>query len=218
MDWPLSRFNPLPTRRPGERRRREVGVARRVRFQSAPDPKAGREKVWPETAQLHWMFQSAPDPKAGREAPLGLQPPRRLQFQSAPDPKAGRETHFSGSTTTREVSIRSRPEGRERVLPRPSRTALNVSIRSRPEGRERGARASKTGPSITVSIRSRPEGRERGEDLEIGPSHPRVSIRSRPEGRERVPIGGGLDRSVVFQSAPDPKAGREYRSAKPTWG
>ena len=37
----------------------------------------------------------------------------------------------------------------------------------------------------------------------------RVSIRSRPEGRERVTGNPTTTVTAVFQSAPDPKAGRE---------
>ena len=92
-----------------------VPTARGPKFQSSPDPKAGRNPVVPGgerpgrqvpilarpegRAQPHQgaglvyrlTFQSSPDPKAGRNffaAPLA----ELLldQFQSSPDPKAGR--------------------------------------------------------------------------------------------------------------------------------
>ena len=68
-------------------------------FQSAPDPKAGRE--WLQQAHLlnYWVFQSAPDPKAGREMRSPQAQRSGRWFQSAPDPKAGRERRCRPWTT-----------------------------------------------------------------------------------------------------------------------
>ena len=138
------------------------------------------------------MFQSAPDPKAGREDDDSLISDLIQMFQSAPDPKAGRERgRVDAVLRGHVVSIRSRPEGRERVVRwnrcRATPTGFNPLPTRRP-GERPGPR----------SARGQPE----------------VSIRSRPEGREREPaLGGGIGASYQFQSAPDPKAGREFTGA-----
>ena len=63
----------------------------------------------------------------------------------------------------------------------------SVSIRSRPEGREKGRHRHANATSSDVSIRSRPEDREKARTM-LGADRGivAVSIRSRPEGREKV--------------------------------
>ena len=190
------------------------------------------------------MFQSAPDPKAGRESP-GPGSKRHRPSVSIRSRPEGRERVGRRRLDQRHrtVSIRSRPEGRERVRHsgRPSRSIIcfNPLPTRRPgESRITGSE------SITswVSIRSRPEGRERVRGLPRRPVEFRVSIRSRPEGRERgcgncwptaaasgfnpLPTRRPGERLWVdaflgpghkFQSAPDPKAGREVGVCAATW-
>src|SRR5207244_3408421 len=70
--------------------------------------------------------------------------------------------------------------------------------------------------NVEVSIRSRPEGREERPGLRDDGRRDRVSIRSRPEGREEQAMSGqSLRVPGQFQSAPDPKVGRnKYRAER----
>ena len=183
-------FNPLPTRRPG----------------GTGFPLAGR--------QAAELFQSAPDPKAGRNP-----------------------TDTSAWCDECLVSIRSRPEGREELArpPAPRRGAA-VSIRSRPEGREepderfafssRNAFQSAPDPKAgrnrarqaenddAIGFNPLPTRRPGGTDLDadrVGAGE--VSIRSRPEGREEPAAAEHSGTDNLFQSAPDPKAGRNVAAS-----
>ena len=156
-------------------------------------------------------FQSAPDPKAGRNH---LARPRRLragQFQSAPDPKAGRNgspSLPSGWGCSFNPLPTRRPGG---TSPRRGRgQGPPVSIRSRPEGREEPPdNAEPTGPASFNPLPTRRPGGT-GLKCRIWYRLP-VSIRSRPEGREELAISARpIPRRKWFQSAPDPKAGRNH--------
>ena len=86
-----------------------------------------------------------------------------LRFQSAPAPKDERYRQCDVDYVwAAQVSIRSRPEGREIPGQRNERVQVGwqVSIRSRPEGREILVVLGFLGVGHIVSIRSRPEGRE----------------------------------------------------------
>jgi len=93
----------------------------------------------------------------------------------------------------------------------------NVSIRSRPEGREIPALPPEPERVACVSIRSRPEGREIPETRRFAEAIGVVSIRSRPEGREIHANRQTRAATNTFQSAPDPKAGRysQFRQRPP---
>ena len=158
---PANCFNPLPTRRPGERSiavgfRRIIGVSIRSRPEGRGGAWIAGITVTPQT------FQSAPDPKAGREHDRPADCPRHVMFQSAPSPKAGREDQFSEAVPPVLVSIRSRPEGRERAqssYPATTHVRLFQSAPGPKAGRK--VAATNVASALSVSIRSRPEGRER---------------------------------------------------------
>ena len=112
-------------------------------------------------------------------------------FQSSPDPKAGRSlTHRRLAQAHRGVSILARPEGRAQHLLQLHQRAGHrpVSILARPEGRAQPPRAA----------------------CGSGPGH---SFNPRPT---RRPGAAAAAATVVmalpmFQSSPDPKAGRSLR-------
>ena len=189
-------------------------------FQSAPDPKAGREFPGPRRAGIPHEVSIRSRPE-GRERGAGGSaanggggfnplPTRRpgesglarddvmpaLRFQSAPDPKAGRELGLRGLLLGLiEVSIRSRPEGRERVLPscpynRPLSCFNPLPTRRPGESHRRHDRFHRLDGFNPLPTR-RP-----GES-------PRRATRWR---------------SPTFQSAPDPKAGREPIGSELTGG
>ena len=177
-------FNPLPARRPGESDRMLGGHDEsRSAFQSAPGPKAGRKRMLGDQQSRTYMFQSAPGPKAGRKHGDAGSPSLR-SFQSAPGPKTGRKSPVGQSAGRAHVSIRSRPEGREKGRFDRSRSRPHSLFQSAP-----GPKAGRKASRFAVSQADR------------------VSIRSRPEDREK----DGLVEpscSMEFQSAPGPKAGR----------
>ena len=204
-----SRFNPLPTRRPGESRVARI-VAWVDQFQSAPDPKAGREARHSGRRNLIECFNPLPTRRPGERPPIGGCPVRlEVSIRSRPE---GRErARWRLATATGIVLFQSAPDpkaGREGPTRPPSRpgSGFNPLPTRRPGESREGAGVGRDG---LVSIRSRPEGRERGNDAVTPRPGRRVSIRSRPEGRERAYVRASPKTSSGFQSAPDPKAGRE---------
>ncbi len=132
-----------------------------LKFQSSPDPKAGRNDsgineerqrlnvpilTRPEgRAQRHerrrdlqWpRFQSSPDPKAGRNVVTAIEPHAEPQFQSSPDPKAGRNV-FASVGLAATYAFQSSPDpkaGRNGVRGQAQLRYCPVPILARPEGR-----------------------------------------------------------------------------------
>ena len=132
-----------------------------------------------------------------------------FRFQSAPDPKAGRNIPPSGKFGVAiRVSIRSRPEGREEPGGGTVAGAL-IEFQSAPDpkaGRNDVARKRWLNRYCFNPLPTRRPGGTR--DVRLGEVADPVSIRSRPEGREEPRRGTWCRGSIRFQSAPDPKAGR----------
>ena len=208
-------FNPLPARRPGESDLAVELVEGDHGFQSAPDPKTGRKADLNAARNIALRFQSAPDPKTGRErhAAGECRSSKQCSFNPLPARRPGERLEHCRAAQRQHivVSIRSRPEDREKAARRSPRPRDGrVSIRSRPEDREKvrtvtgdrapstcfnplparrpGERAAASADMhapLTVSIRSRPEDREKGDLRVDSDPHSSVSIRSRPEDREK---------------------------------
>ncbi len=76
------------------------------KFQSSPDPKAGRNGGQSNGKPASSGFQSSPDPKAGRNRVIDEED--RLvywTFQSSPDPKVGRNVLPSQKATRFKPSL-----------------------------------------------------------------------------------------------------------------
>ena len=232
-------FQSAPDPKAGRNRPRHQCRTSARQFQSAPDPKAGRNSGSCRLRTGSIGFNPLPTRRPGgtgisrscshellRFNPLPTRRPggtrdsrpatrRQLCFNPLPTRRPGGTADHADFGRVLSVSIRSRPEGREepgshgRAL-----TSCYVSIRSRPEGREELGIPGRPRDVSSVSIRSRPEGREE-RLLGVGFNHrPVVSIRSRPEGREEPIDHRAVPVQLPFQSAPDPKAGRNLRSRR----
>ena|GEM_PF-925031 len=105
---------PILTRPEGRALRQYIPFGpghRTVPILTRPEGRA-LQKFQPLLCQLS-RFQSSPDPKAGRYSPVALSAPSAGLFQSSPDPKAGRYAVRSAFPTAQVfVPILTRPEGR----------------------------------------------------------------------------------------------------------
>ena len=213
IGWTAVRFNPLPARRPGESR-----------------PSAGSADIS--------AFQSAPGPKTGRKVSAAVILPTASRcFNPLPARRPGERTAASQCGHRCDVSIRSRPEDREKGAvhgpstrrwtfqsapgPKTGRKGGNLVADAQPE-RFQSAPGPKTGRKRRSRCRRRPPAsfnplpaRRPGERLVSSgvPADPfdpgLVSIRSRPEDREKGHGVAVQSRADRFQSAPGPKTGRK---------
>ena len=212
----LKRFNPLPTRRPGGTRSTPEPTprARRVSIRSRPE---GREEQGrQDRIEVEHQFQSAPDPKAGRNrsaAPVGSS---SCPFQSAPDPKAGRNTASKSPSRPLECFNplpTRRPGGtRRRSFMHPCYARFNPLPTRRPGGTIATREAAEKQESFNPLPTRRPGGTTPEVDAQL---QALVSIRSRPEGREELKRKDISATELRFQSAPDPKAGRNPARRRP---
>ena len=202
-----------------ERDDRRLGDARYgVSIRSRPEGR--EERLNARMLGRKGLFQSAPDPKAGRNPEYlpHLEEGLAVSIRSRPEGREERDGGVGMRGALTKVSIRSRPEGREELAgAEPGEADPDVSIRSRPEGREELTILGLVDLNVGVSIRSRPEGREEQRLVGRGRLGQLVSIRSRPEGREERSWVVTHKPVKQFQSAPDPKAGRNSARSRPTW-
>jgi hypothetical protein len=203
-------FRSSPDPRAGRNVLRERLDAPILKFQSSPDPKAGRNEDGrpPGAEGVHVPILARPEGRAQLKVwvygdfvitvPILARPEGRAQrdvadrdvnaalFQSSPDPKAGRNGYWTTTTTSAACSN-----------PRPTR-------------RPGATREEAPEPApVLVPILARPEGRAQLPRRWHMYRVPLVPILARPEGRaQRKSFDLTRARNIVFQSSPDPKAGR----------
>ena len=214
--------------------REKVGSPRRLiardRFQSAPGPKTGRKRAVTPSRRSPVVVSIRSRPEDREKGRVGSRPPRAGSFQSAPGPKTGRKRrvieHRAGRPCFNPLPARRPGErGPCRVE---LRGRVDVSIRSRPEDREKVQCFGPDSAIEPVSIRSRPEDREKV--IVTVDGHPGSMFQSAPgpkTGRKspagyrqfqsapaRRP-GETPIRRAPFQSAPGPKTGRKRLISTP---
>ena len=206
-------------------------------FQSSPDPKAGRPPIATDHEAQRDEFLSSPDPKAGRHVLLARDGTNVKMFQSSPDPKAGQHMKSVISNALGGPRFNPRPTRRPGATDTtPPELPTSTKFQSSPDPKAGRHMRSGTASAACQGFQSSPDpkagaqhddgmlrtmaassgfnpradpkaGRYAGpvEDSQTGMV---VSILARPEGRAYFLFAAAVTACKLFQSSPDPKAGR----------